>query len=106
VSILLDESVPPLAQVTLAKSDEGSCTGADLREHVSLDDEYLAMVLWRIKWKGDGRSGSRRRDAMMLRWHDYYTYLISPSPPCVAYKALLELALNATVATVARHYKY
>jgi hypothetical protein len=30
-----------------------------LREHVSLDDEYLAMVLWRINWKGDGRGGSR-----------------------------------------------
>ena len=70
VSILLDESVPPLAQVTLTKSDEGSCTGADLREHVSLDDEYLAMVLWRINCKGDGRSGPRRRDAIMLRWPD------------------------------------
>ena len=39
-----------------------------LREHFSLDDEYLAMALRRINWKGDGRSGSRRRAVIMLRW--------------------------------------
>ena len=49
---LLDESMPPLAQVTLTKSDEGSCMGADFTRIVYLDDEYLAMVLWRIKLEG------------------------------------------------------
>jgi hypothetical protein len=55
VKILLDESMPPPAQVTLTKSDEGSCTGADFTRTVSLDNEYLAMALWRINWKGNGR---------------------------------------------------
>jgi hypothetical protein len=52
VSILLDESMPSLAQVALTKSDEGACTGADFTRTVSLDDEYLAMVLSRIKLEG------------------------------------------------------
>jgi hypothetical protein len=69
-AILLDESVAPLAQVMLTKSDEESCTGADFTRTVSFDDEYLAMALWRINWKGDGRSGSRRRAVIMLRWRD------------------------------------
>jgi hypothetical protein len=58
VKILLDAPCPPLAQVTLTKSDEKSCTGADFTRTVSLHDEYLAMALWRINWKGHGRSGS------------------------------------------------
>jgi len=63
-------------------------------------------ILGKTMWHANTRLSQRRHAAMMLRWHDYYTYLISPSPPCVAYKALLELALNATVAAVACHHKY
>ena len=63
-------------------------------------------ILGKTMWHANTRLSQRRRDAIMLRWAIITRICFPPSPPCVAYKALLELALNATVAAVACHHKY